>query len=232
MSYFLTAEPCRIDGDPPSENRVVGLDAIPISCNGSTGLQPLEPHQEIGTTDTTTVSGILYWLSPDPLGEFADPAHNLYRFVGNNPLNAVDPDGLEIFEINNAVLAGTSIRMPEGVTPYFSSDKWYQQPAAQTYNIGSFAVNFAAGAIQEAWENPEALGFAMMAVAAEARFIAQGANWVRGGISKCANSQVLGDTALKGVSDDMLVHFSQTGNRASIANSGVTTKGEIGRAHV
>ena len=34
------------------------------------------------------------WLSRDPLGEFADPLHNLYRFVGNNPLNAVDPDGL------------------------------------------------------------------------------------------------------------------------------------------
>ena len=34
------------------------------------------------------------WLSRDPLGEFADPLHNLYRFVGNNPLNAVDPLGL------------------------------------------------------------------------------------------------------------------------------------------
>ena len=34
------------------------------------------------------------WLSRDPLGEFADPLHNLYRFVGNNPLNMVDPDGL------------------------------------------------------------------------------------------------------------------------------------------
>ena len=33
------------------------------------------------------------WPSRDPLGEFADPLHNLYRFVGNNPLNAVDPDG-------------------------------------------------------------------------------------------------------------------------------------------
>ena len=28
------------------------------------------------------------------MGEFADPLHKLYRFVGNNPLNNVDPDGL------------------------------------------------------------------------------------------------------------------------------------------
>jgi hypothetical protein len=40
-----------------------------------------------------------------------------------------------------------------------------------------------------------------------------------------AKTPVLGETALKGVGDDMLVHFSQTGNRASIAANGVTTEG-------
>ena len=38
------------------------------------------------------------WLSRDPLGELADPLHNLYRFVGNNPLNYVDPFGLYRFD--------------------------------------------------------------------------------------------------------------------------------------
>ncbi len=38
------------------------------------------------------------WLSRDPLGEQADPLHNLYRFVGNNPLNAVDPDGRQAIQ--------------------------------------------------------------------------------------------------------------------------------------
>ncbi len=42
------------------------------------------------------------WLSRDPLGEAADPLHNLYRFVGNNPLNAVDPDGLREMSIGPA----------------------------------------------------------------------------------------------------------------------------------
>ena len=40
--------------------------------------------------------GLGRWLSRDPLGEQADPLHNLYRFVGNNPLNAVDPLGLQM----------------------------------------------------------------------------------------------------------------------------------------
>ncbi|HXQ68699.1 MAG TPA: RHS repeat-associated core domain-containing protein, partial [Alphaproteobacteria bacterium] len=34
------------------------------------------------------------WLSRDPVGEGSDPADNLYAYVGNDPLNAVDPDGL------------------------------------------------------------------------------------------------------------------------------------------
>lgn len=42
------------------------------------------------------------WLSRDPLGEFADPLHNLYRFVGNGPLNAVDLDGLREMSIGPA----------------------------------------------------------------------------------------------------------------------------------
>jgi RHS repeat-associated protein len=33
------------------------------------------------------------WISEDPIGfQAADP--NLFRYVGNSPTNAVDPDGL------------------------------------------------------------------------------------------------------------------------------------------
>ncbi len=47
------------------------------------------------------------WLSRDPLGEFADPLHNLYRFVGNNPLNAVDPDGRLVIFVHGTWSSGT-----------------------------------------------------------------------------------------------------------------------------
>jgi len=39
------------------------------------------------------VSGIPYWLSRDPIAE--NGGINLYQYVGNNPLNYWDPNGLE-----------------------------------------------------------------------------------------------------------------------------------------
>ena len=36
------------------------------------------------------------WLSRDSLGEATDPLYNLYRYVGNNPVKAVDPLGLQM----------------------------------------------------------------------------------------------------------------------------------------
>lgn len=36
------------------------------------------------------------WLSRDPIGEGSDPAANLYLYVQDNPVNLVDPSGLQI----------------------------------------------------------------------------------------------------------------------------------------
>ena len=40
------------------------------------------------------MSGVWYWLSNDPIG--INGGLNQYVFVGNNPVNFVDPDGLRV----------------------------------------------------------------------------------------------------------------------------------------
>jgi RHS repeat-associated protein len=42
------------------------------------------------------------WLSRDPLGEAADPAANLYRYVAGNPISNVDPLGLLTLQVGIA----------------------------------------------------------------------------------------------------------------------------------
>ena len=109
------------------------------------------------------------WLSRDPLGESADPLHNLYRFVGNNPLNAVDPLGLWgiqfgdngrnfgigsptlIFTARDASDAYGSI-MSSGVDWAFGADGRFSE-AAQNFRTGGHApINV----------NPNALNFSQL----------------------------------------------------------------------
>ncbi|MBS0219681.1 MAG: RHS repeat-associated core domain-containing protein [Proteobacteria bacterium] len=46
------------------------------------------------------------WLSRDPLGEAVDPMGNLYPYVGGNPTNLTDPEGLQV------VAPGPAIPLP------------------------------------------------------------------------------------------------------------------------
>ena len=77
--------------DSRSENRGVGLAAFTSTCAWSTWSQVSEPHQAIETMDTTSASGILEWLSKDPIGIAGEL--NQYVAFGNNPVGNTDPSG-------------------------------------------------------------------------------------------------------------------------------------------
>lgn len=74
------------------ENRVGEIFGVGATCTGENPFQSLEPHRETFTVSTTTASGVVYWLSKDPIG--ISGGLNLYVFCGNNPVNFVDPMGL------------------------------------------------------------------------------------------------------------------------------------------
>lgn len=95
MSGAHPAKTCLVDKDPPSKNRVVGLPGFPCTRTGSTSSQALQPYRESWTTDTATVSGILFWLNRDPIGE--EGGINLYIFAGNNALIYYDYLGLSFW---------------------------------------------------------------------------------------------------------------------------------------
>lgn len=95
----------RLDlGDLPPENRVGGFSSTSEIGAGQNIAFVQYPCPENGPILAMTASGRLFWLSRDPLGEFADPLHNLYRFCENDPVNRIDPDGRNPILIVAAIL--------------------------------------------------------------------------------------------------------------------------------
>jgi len=105
-----------------------------------------ELHQQNGTVDTTIVSGVFRWLSNDPIG--IRGGLNQYVFCDGNPVNFGDPFGNTVYQVQYAVLIGTQVQMPSGFYPYFTADTWYDQFAAQTYNLLSLVINTSGNLIQ------------------------------------------------------------------------------------
>ena len=84
------------------------------------------------------------WLSRDPLGESG--GLNLTAFCGNDPVNQVDPLGLEIKELQNAHLLGI-IPVPRGYMPYYYGTTFLDDGRAQVENIPSLFYNFLYGGL-------------------------------------------------------------------------------------
>ena len=98
------------------------------------------------------------FLTRDPLGH-AGGDTNLYRFVGNNPVNFIDPWGLWYIDLNISItlfkgvgITGGALVGPEGMHPYFGGGyvskpgglaiTWSPHDASPGWNAG-----FQAGAL-------------------------------------------------------------------------------------
>ena len=81
--------------DPPSKNRVRDFFCVTYSCTGAISPQVPELHQETSTCTTVIVSGVVEWLSKDPIG--INGGLNQYVAFGNNPVMFVDPFGEKIY---------------------------------------------------------------------------------------------------------------------------------------
>jgi len=81
-----------MESDPRPKTRVGG-SRLPLAGSARRfPPQALEPRQETVTTSSTSASGVVEWLSNDPIG--ISGGLNQYVFCGNNPVNRRDPVGL------------------------------------------------------------------------------------------------------------------------------------------
>ena len=91
VAYHLS-EPASAPCDIPAKNRVRGFFSLSNKQCPANRRQSPQPRRKIGPVATKTVSGIPYWTSRDPIGEYG--GINLYGFVGNDGINKWDLNGL------------------------------------------------------------------------------------------------------------------------------------------
>jgi len=90
------------------------------------------------------------WLSPDPIG-FRGGDWNLYRYVRNNPVNAVDPSG-QVAQVVAGALIGCAGGAAYSIGfSLWSGDSWCQCTCKAFASCGFGAVGGALAAANPAW---------------------------------------------------------------------------------
>ena len=145
--------------------------------NTNPGFQPfgyagglLDAHTGLvrfGARDYAPTTG--RWTAKDPLG-FGGGDANLYAYVGNEPVNRVDPTGLYVTQIVAGVLGGSF----SVLSLYISSER-----VTTGQVISAFLVGASQGVISTILPSVGLAGFgANFALASTANFIGQGLNTI------------------------------------------------------
>ena len=132
----------------PLKNRVGGAAAW--SSGRFSNYDPESPEIATGSNgcEYESASGRRKWLNQDPIGELGGV--NLYRFVGNDPINGLDPLGLE----GNPV----SSTLP-GLTGAWNADPY--GPGGSFYRPGAFCKPRGPSCMEECLNSDPLLPFAL-----------------------------------------------------------------------
>jgi RHS repeat-associated protein len=183
------------------------------------------------------------WVNRDPISE--QGGINLFLYVGNNPISLIDPLGFELIPYGPGQYFGNP-----GPYQYYYGNTFLSQAGAYGMNaasmIGNTAYQVAAGASQLIgmvggffdWGS-KSIGITKVMGSSPTEALAA-INPGLFGEFALLRSGVVGDcpqvvtpggvptlrqTALQGIADNMLVHFSQLEKRASIVENGLLDLG-------
>jgi RHS repeat-associated protein len=146
QAFLPSPEPSNSDdrawATSPLETRVMGSDQWPSGRWSNESEETLEVATGFHGCAYETASGRREWLNRDPLGE--EGGINLYGFVGNNPINRVDPYGLLDYYYSPG-----SFCQPSGPYPYLEADTALGNFFAGIYNGVSAVNNFLLGPVSK-----------------------------------------------------------------------------------
>jgi hypothetical protein len=118
------------------KSRAGGASTLPETRARRFAWAPPEPRPTPVTTTLETASGIVGWLSNDPIG--ISGGLNQYVFCGNDPVNNRDPMGLDWLDGAANFSAGAADVLSFGLTRVIRNS--FPEFYRQDYNSGAYSV--------------------------------------------------------------------------------------------